>query len=101
MSQDEDGGKVALAEAIAGLRTQIREASRRAASLPRQERFHITDVEIELTVVAEGTVKGGTEVGWWIFKANGELSAKEAVTHKVKLKLDVGSIEVGSDLETN
>jgi hypothetical protein len=101
MSGNENGSKVALADAIAGLRTQIREAATRAATLPRQERFHITDVEIELTVVAEGTVKGGTEVGWWIFKASGEVAAKEAVTHKVKLKLDVGSVEVGSDLETN
>jgi hypothetical protein len=98
---DANDKKVALADAIAALRSQLLEARRRAADLPAQEQFHINEVEIELTVVAEGEAKGSTEVGWWIFKAGGEVSAKDVVTHKVKLKLDVGRIPVGSTRHTN
>lgn len=98
---DTNDQKVALADAIAGLRSQIRTAAARAAELPANERFRITEVEIELTVVAEGEVKAGGEVGWWVFKASADVSAREAVTHKVKLKLDIGHVEVGSTATTN
>lgn len=91
---------VPLADAIAGLRRQIRAAADRALNLPKAERFRITEAEIELTVVAENVVAGGAEVGWWIFKAKANVSAKDAVTHKVRLKLDVGSVEVASDIPT-
>jgi hypothetical protein len=95
-----DSDYVPLADAIAGLRRQIREAAERAADLPEEERFRITEVEVELTVVAEDSVKTGGEVGWWVFKARADISAKQAVTHKVRLKLDVGSIEVSSSALT-
>jgi len=95
------GDCVALADAIASLREQIREAAERARHLPKKERFRITEVEVELTVVAEDSVRAGAHVGWWVFKAGADLAAKDIVTHKVKLKLDVGDIEVGSDTQTN
>lgn len=97
----QDNGKVALADAIASLRSQIREAAARAATLPRNERFRITEVEVELTIAAEGAVKGGAEVGWWVFKAGGETSSRQELTHKVKFKLDVGAVEVSSDIKTD
>ena len=96
----EESQLVPLADAIAGLRRQIRAAADRALSLPKAERFRITEAEIELTVVAEDAVDGGVEVGWWIFKAKANVSAKDVVTHKVCLKLDVGSVEVASDVQT-
>jgi hypothetical protein len=89
-----------LADAIAGLRRQIREAAERARDLPEEERFRITEAEVELTIVAEDTVEGGAQVGWWVFKARADVSAREAVTHKVRLKLDVGSVEVASSKTT-
>lgn len=89
-----------LADAIAGLRQQIREAAARARDLPEEERFRITEAEVELTVVAEDSARGGGEVGWWVFKARAEVSARDAVTHKVRLKLDVGDVEVSSSKMT-
>lgn len=94
MSQDSE--YFPLADAIAGLRKQIREAAARARDLPEEERFRITEAEVELTVVAEDSARGGGEVGWWVFKAHADLSSKEAVTHKVRLRLDVGDVEVSS-----
>jgi hypothetical protein len=96
-----DNKKVALADAIAGLRAQILEAKRRASGLQPEDQFHIHDVEVELTVVAEGSVTAKGGVDWWIFKAGGEVQAKEALTHKVKFKLDVGHVAVGSTTVTN
>ena len=91
---------VPLTEAIAALRQQIRAAAEQAGSLPPNERFRITGVELELTVVAEDATDGGAEVGWWILKAKAGVSAKEAVTHKVKLVLNVGDVEVTSQTTT-
>jgi hypothetical protein len=51
-------------------------------------------------VVAEDMVGGGVGVSWCVFKARAETSAKDAVTHKVRLKLNLGDVEVGSDLKT-
>lgn len=91
---------VPLKDAISSLRNQIRAAAAQAASLPASERFRITSVELELTVVAEDTATVGGEVGWWIFKAKAEGAAKDAVTHKVKLTLNVGDIEVAAQTKT-
>lgn len=91
---------VPLSEAIASLRKQIRAAAAQAASLPPAERFRITGVELELTVVAEDTATVGGEVGWWVFKAKAEGAAKDAITHKVKLTLNVGDVEVGAATKT-
>ena len=89
-----------LERAIAGLRHQIRTAAKRALELPAEERFRITEAEVELTVVAEDSVDGGADVGWWIFKAKANVSAKDVITHKVRLKLDLGKVEVSSDFKT-
>jgi hypothetical protein len=91
---------VSLTDAIAGLRKQIRDAAKKALALPEKERFHIVETELELTVVAEGTTGGSAEVGWWIFKASANVSNKESATHKVRLKLDLGDVEVGSTHQT-
>jgi Trypsin-co-occurring domain 2 len=53
-----------------------------------------------LTVVAEDSASGGAQVGWWIFKAKADVSAKDVTTHKVKLTLNTGDIEVGSSTTT-
>jgi hypothetical protein len=87
--------RVPLKTAIDALRRQIKEAAVAAQGLGKDElRFRIKTAELELTVVAEDTIGGGAEVGWWIFKARADASAKDAITHKVKLTLDVGDIEV-------
>jgi hypothetical protein len=91
---------IPLTEAIAALRQQIRTAAEQAAKLPPNERFRVTGVELELTVAAEDSATGGAEVGWWIFKAKADIAAKDAVTHKVKLILNVGDVEVGSATNT-
>lgn len=91
---------VPLTDAIAALRTQIRAAAAQAANLPPEERFRITNVELELTVVAEDSATAGGEVGWWVFKAKAEVAAKDAITHKVKLTLNVGDVEVGAKTRT-
>jgi hypothetical protein len=95
-----DADLISLTDAIAGLRDQIREAAKKALALPPQQRFRIVEAELELTVVAEGKTDAGAEVGWWIFKARANVSAKDAITHKVRLKLNVGDVEVASDTQT-
>src|SRR5262249_21931110 len=71
--------RIPLANAIAGLRQQIREATRRAQGLPSGEpRFRIERAEIELTVAAEDSTTAGGEVGWWVFKARAGLAMKDA-----------------------
>jgi hypothetical protein len=93
--------RIPLAKAIDALRTEIRTAAERALALDPKDRFRITEAEIELTVAAEDTVAGGGEVGWWVFKAKADASAKDATTHKVRLKLNLGDVEVGSPLRTS
>jgi hypothetical protein len=97
-----DNGLLPLAEAIAGLRAQIRTAAIRARNVPAEERFRITEVELELTIVAEDSLEGCVGASWWVFKASANVVAKDVVTHKVRLKLEVGDgdVEVGSNIET-
>jgi hypothetical protein len=91
--------RVSLADAIAALRSEIRIAAVRAQSLPANERYRITEAQIELTVVADDSADGSLEVGWWILKAKAGIAAKDSITHKVGLKIDVGDVEVGSTEE--
>lgn len=91
---------IPLTTAIAALRRDLRTAAEQAANLPADQRFRVTSVELELTVVAEDSVTAGGEVGWWIFKGKAEAAAKDAITHKVKLTLDVGDIEVAAKKKT-
>ncbi|WP_227243301.1 trypco2 family protein [Paraburkholderia caribensis] len=53
---------VPLTDAIAALRRQLREAAKQAANVPSNERFRITGVELELTVVAENSAGGGARL---------------------------------------
>lgn len=92
--------RVSLADAIAALRSQIRTAAAQAQSLPRGERYRISEAQIELTVVAEDSADGSAEVGWWILKGKAGITAKDSITHKVSLKIDVGGAEVGSAEDT-
>jgi hypothetical protein len=88
--------RVSLADAIAALRSEIRIAAVRAQSLQANERYRIVEAQVELTVVAEDSADGSAEVGWWILKAKAGVAAKDSITHKVCLKIDVGDVEVGS-----
>ena len=92
MSHDAD--RVPLREAIAALREELRAAAEQAQALDPSERYRITEAEIELTVVAENAAGGEAEIGWWVFKAKAQETIKEANTHKVRIRLDVGKIEV-------
>ncbi len=93
----DDLNRISLKAAIGGLRQQIKEAAQQAQGLaPGETKFRITEVELELTVVAEDSTTAGGEVGWWIFKAKADVGAKDVTTHKVKLTLNVGDIPVGS-----
>ena len=98
MTQPDD--RIPLTEAIALLRKEIRSASESAQTLDAKDRFRITEVELELTIVAEDTIGGSGEVGWWILKAKAEATAKDAITHKVRLRLNLGDVEVGSPVTT-
>jgi hypothetical protein len=92
-----DLDRVSLKSAIDSLRVQIMEAAEQALGLePNEPKFRIEKAELELTVVAEDTTEGGVEVGWWIFKGNAKLAEKDAITHKVKLILNMDDILVGS-----
>jgi hypothetical protein len=88
--------RVSLAAAIAALRSEVRTAAERAQTLPAGERYRITEAQVELTVVAEDSVDGSAEIGWWILKGKAGVAAKDSITHKVCLKIDVGDVEVGS-----
>jgi len=57
-------------------------------------------VELELTIVAETALEGTAGASWWVFKASASITNKDVVTHKIRLKLDVGDVEVGSGIET-
>lgn len=92
--------RVSLADAIAALRKQIRTAAEQAQAIDQKERFRITEAELELTVVAEDSVGASAEVGWWVLKAKADISAKAGTTHKVRLKLNLGDVEVGSPIKT-
>lgn len=95
-----DPNRVPLADAIAALRKEIRVAAVRAETVAPEERYKITEAEIELTVVAEDSGDVSIEVGWWILKANAQVSAKDSMTHKLRLKLNLGDVEVGSTQKT-
>lgn len=88
--------RVSLADAIAALRSEIRSAAAQARSLPEDEHYTITEAQIELTVVADDSADGSVEVGWWILKAKAGIAAKDSITHRVCLKIDVGDVKVGS-----
>ena len=93
--------RISLSSAIAGLRKELRVAASDAARLGRGEsKFVITSVELELTVAAEDSVAAGAEVGWWIFKTKADIANKDISTHKLRLTLDVGDIEVSSPQST-
>jgi hypothetical protein len=93
--------RISLKAAIAGLRDQLRAAASEAQHLgPGESKFRIRSVELELTVAAEDSVGMGAEVGWWVFKAKADIGNKDIITHKVKLTLDVGDIEVSSKTRT-
>lgn len=90
---------VSLPDAIAGLRRQIKAAADQAKGLAAGDtKFRITNVELELNVVAEDTTDIGGEIGWWIFKAKASAATKDVITHKVTLTLDVGDIEVRGEI---
>lgn len=92
--------RIKLADAIMGLRNEIRTAAERAQALDAKDRFLITEAELELTIVAEDTIGMDAELGWWIFKAKAQGAAKDASTQKVRLKLALGNVEVGSAKKT-
>lgn len=96
-----DRDRISLVVAIDSLRKQIIEAADKAKRLdPTKPRFRITQVELELTVVAEDSGTVGAEVGWWILKGNAKATQQDSVSQRVKLTLDVGAIDVGAERNT-
>ena len=93
--------RIRLADAIMGLRQEIRTAAERAQALDPAQRFKITEAELELTIVAEDSVGAEGEIGWWVLKIKAQAAAKDVTTQKVRLKLDLGKIEVGSTTKTD
>jgi hypothetical protein len=93
--------RIPVAEAIAALRKEIRTAAAQAQALEPRDRFRIIEAEIELAVALENAVGGTAEVGWFVFKAKADASAKDAGSHKVRLKLNLGDVEVASGRQTS
>ena len=93
--------RVRLADAIMGLRREIRTAAECAQLLDPKDRFRITEAELELTIVAEDGLDAGAEIGWWVLKVKAQATAKDTNTQKVRLKLDLGQVEVGSGVKTS
>lgn len=91
--------RITLQDAIADLRKQLADA---AAAAPKDNaaRFRVTDVELELSVIADDSASGGGEVGWWILKAKADLAEKNSISHKIRLRLDVGQPQVGDVTKT-
>ncbi|MBF0141490.1 MAG: hypothetical protein HQL74_14565 [Magnetococcales bacterium] len=84
-------GKIALAEMISSLRSELQQAQDEGQD--KKLHFVVGDVEMELqvTVTKEGTVGGG--VKFWVYDASLSGKVAEQMVQKIKIKL----APVGSD----
>ncbi|WP_339136581.1 MAG: trypco2 family protein [Candidatus Electrothrix sp. GW3-4] len=94
---EEEQGRLELAEMIKGLRAQLAEAQREGED--KDIRFTVEDVELELQITTEGQAKGGVAAKFYVLTSKVDVSKKDTVTQKLKLKLkaekaDGGSVQV-------
>ena len=93
--------RVSLATAIASLRQQLAKAAEQAKELDADEvRLNVTGIELELSVVAEDATSTEGEVGWWILKAKAGVNAKDVISHRIKISLSAGDLDVNSGKST-
>lgn len=97
MSSSQD--RISLTDAIASLREEITAAQARAQSLEPDQRYRITEVDLELSVVLEDSAQATGEIGWWVLKASASGAQATTLSQKVHLKLDIGQVSVSSPRE--
>lgn len=89
---------ISIADAVEDLRTQIVEAIDRGKAAQRVS-FELSEVEVELKLVAEQKVAAGVKAGWSfvVFSAGVDADAEiaKARTHTVRFKLSVNDAETG------
>jgi hypothetical protein len=83
-----------VAQAIADLREQIIAA--RVEGVEKDVKFTVRTVELEMQLVltTEGSFEG--KLGWGVLSLGGGAKASDALTHKLKLTLDVTSAKSGA-----
>lgn len=77
--------KIALAEMLSDLRAELLKA--RSDASESELRFEIADVELEVQLSVTKGAEGGGGVKFWVYNAEAQVSANEAKTHKLKLRL--------------
>ena len=76
---------IGLKEAVVALRKELLEAQKEAAD--QDLKFKIDEIELELELVTSKEGEGGGGVKFWVYNAEAQVSANEAKTHKLKLRL--------------
>ena len=78
-------GAVELADMIEQLRHDLSTAMHEGDG--KDLRFEAGEVELELTVGVERSLKPGVKVRLWVFEAGASAQASSAVTQRIKLTL--------------
>ncbi len=73
-----------LADLIAGLGREIREAQRRASGDDKKDLFKLKECEVEVGINWSKTGSGGVE--FWVVKLGGEVTKENTQTIKVALE---------------
>ena len=76
-----------VAQAIADLREQIIAAQ--IQGVEKDIRFTVRSVELEMQLVLTTEASGEAKIGWGVLSLGGGGKASDAVTHKLKLTLDI------------
>ncbi|MBU2357917.1 MAG: hypothetical protein KKB02_03135 [Alphaproteobacteria bacterium] len=89
---------ISIADAVENLRTQILEAIERGNDA-EGIKFGLSEVEVELQLVAEQKVGLGVKGGWSFAVFSGDVSADaettKAQTHTIRFKLTVEDAKTG------
>lgn len=81
------GHKMEVAEAIADLREQLIAAQ--IQGVEKNIKFAIRSAELEMQVVLTTEAGGQGKLGWGVLSIQGSGKATDAVTHKLRLTLDI------------
>jgi hypothetical protein len=90
-----------VAQAIAELRDQLIAARHQGAE--KGLKFLVRSVELEMHLVLTTEASGEAKIGWGVLSLGGGAKATDAVTHKLKLTLDLTDgagatgVEVGAN----